>query len=103
MAREASPSLSDINLNDLDLFASGDVHAVWRRLRREAPVFWSDGTAAYPGFWSITKYADIVAISRDPATFSSAGGILLTTDPATAQTLGKSMITMDPPRHVRLR
>jgi cytochrome P450 len=103
MAQHASQGLTDIDLNDLDLFASGDLHAVWRRLRQEAPVFWSEGTAVYPGFWSITKYADIVAISRDPAAFSSAGGILLTTDPATAHTLGKSMITMDPPRHVRLR
>jgi cholest-4-en-3-one 26-monooxygenase len=103
MTQEASLGLTGIDLNNLDLFVTGDLHAVWRRLRREAPVFWSDGTAAYPGFWSITKYEDIVAISRDPATFSSAGGILLTTDPATAHTLGRSMITMDPPRHVRLR
>ncbi len=103
MTQELSLGPAGIDLNDLDLFAGGDLHAVWRRLRHEAPVFWSDGTATYPGFWSLTKYEDIVAVSRDPGSFSSAGGILFTTDPATTHTLGKSMITMDPPRHVRLR
>jgi cytochrome P450 len=103
MTQNVSLGLTDINLNDLDLFAHGDLHAVWRLLRRQAPVFWTEGTASYPGFWSLARYQDIVTVSRDPGTFSSAGGILLTTDPATAHTLGKSMITMDPPRHVRLR
>src|SRR5689334_1282887 len=96
-------NLADIDLNDLDLFASGDLHDVWRLLRAEAPVHWTNGTAAYPGFWSLTRYADVLAVSRDPETFSSAGGILLTTDPKTSHSLGKSMITSDPPRHARLR
>jgi cytochrome P450 len=103
VASDASPGPADIDLNDLDQFAQSDMHQVWRLLRRQAPVYWTGGTAAYPGFWSITRYEDIVTISRDPGAFSSAGGIQLTTDPATAHTLGKSMITMDPPRHVRLR
>ena len=48
------------------------------RLRREAPVAWSPGDgagSAGTGFWSVTRYADIVAASRDVATFSSSRGV----------------------------
>jgi cytochrome P450 len=31
----------------------------------------------FPGFWILTRYEDIRGVYRDPATFSSAGGILL--------------------------
>ena len=43
------------------------------RLRREAPVAWSAGGGS--GFWSVSRYADIVAASRDVATFSSSRGV----------------------------
>ena len=35
------------------------------RLRREAPVAWSPDEGS--GFWSVSRYADIVAASRDVA------------------------------------
>jgi cytochrome P450 len=94
-----------------ETFAANRAHAIWRRLRREEPVAWvppahgHDGRA-YPGFWNITKYADIVTISRDPATFISGQGITLGTTPEHAGPeagLGKMLIVTDPPRHVRLR
>jgi len=43
------------------------------RLRREAPVAWSPDEGS--GFWSVSRYADIVAASRDVAMFSSARGV----------------------------
>jgi len=43
------------------------------RLRREAPVAWSPDEGS--GFWSVSRYADIVAASRDVATFSSSRGV----------------------------
>jgi cholest-4-en-3-one 26-monooxygenase len=100
-------TLDDINLLDSDIFAQGAPHDQWKFLRAHAPIHWQPGVEGwFPGFWSITKYEDIVAISRDPATFISSHGIVIGTTPENATPaagLGKMLITMDPPRHVRLR
>lgn len=104
MTTDLSPA--DINLADPDFFRTGDVHRAWTVLRREAPVHWNPGSDGIPGFWSITRYHDVLAISRDPETFISGRGIAMFTnpeDPELAAGFGKSMITTDPPRHVRLR
>lgn len=101
-----------VDLKDPDLYASGIPHEVFARLRRECPVYWNpeaDGT----GFWALTKYEDIVTVSKDPALFSSArerGGhrifneheqaIGASGDPSLFQA---SMISMDPPEQVRYR
>ncbi|MBI2761047.1 MAG: cytochrome P450 [Chloroflexi bacterium] len=97
-------SLSDINFVDPDVFVRGEQHAMWRLLRRKAPVFWNEGTPEFPGFWCMTKYDDVMTVSRDPATFISGKGITLNlhpdfNDPA----FGRMMIMTDPPRHVRMR
>ncbi|BAC68576.1 hypothetical protein AQJ43_29045 [Streptomyces avermitilis] len=54
-------SATAIDLDDLDLFVSGDPHAAWARLRREAPLHWNagpDGT----GHGALTRYADVETI-----------------------------------------
>jgi len=98
-------------MGDPEPFVRGEQHEYFRRLRQEAPVSWNEGMAfenglSFPGFWNITKYADVLAISRDPATFISSHGITMGTNPENAGPaagLGKMMIVTDPPRHVRLR
>lgn len=105
--------LSDVNLADPDLFVQGPPHDIWKLLRQEAPVHWNRGWEqagiTVPGFWSITKYDDIIAISRDPQTFISGQGITMGSHafnaarPDPSSGLGKMMIVTDPPRHVRLR
>lgn len=89
-----------------DLFASGtfattDMHAVWRTLRREAPVSWHP--VDDDGFWSVTRYDDVQYVLRDHLAFTSEKGSLLTLlgkgDPAG----GRQMAVTDPPRHKRLR
>jgi cytochrome P450 len=92
-----------INLTDPDLYSRGDPYAVWRWLREHDPVHWHP-PAVLPGFWVLTKYDDVRAVYRDPATFSSAGGILLRpenygNDPGG----GRTMALTDPPRHRQLR
>jgi cytochrome P450 len=60
----------------------------------------------FPGFWSVTKYADVIAVSRDTTTYSSRRGISMMVDPENptpASGAGKMLITIDPPQHVRLR
>jgi cytochrome P450 len=93
----------EINLTDPDLYSHGDPYAVWRWLRKHDPVHWHP-PAELPGFWVFTKYDDVRAVYRDPATFSSAGGILLRPenyggDPGGSRTLALT----DPPRHRQLR
>ena len=85
-------------------YADGPPHALFRRLRAEDPVSWQragDGSA----FWAVTKYADVVQVSRDPATFSSyAGGTMIAdAPPAQLAVLRMMMLNMDPPQHTKLR
>jgi cytochrome P450 len=94
-------SLSEIDLLDLDNFVQGVPHHWFRLLREEAPVYWHP-TREGSGFWVLTKYHDLVAVSMDTATFSSARGITLPDQQFFAgQYL--MMITTDPPRHTKLR
>ncbi|HEX5615867.1 MAG TPA: cytochrome P450 [Acidimicrobiia bacterium] len=101
--------LSDIDLLDRDAFTSGVPHEWFTFLRHEAPVYKHpepDG----PGFWVLTKHADIVAVGRDAETFSShqaRGGVVgLEERPQEAGEFeggGNLMLTMDPPEHTRYR
>jgi cytochrome P450 len=93
-----------INLTDPDLYSHGDPHAAWRWLREHDPVHWHFPAGEFPGFWALTKYDDVQAVYHDPATFSSAGGILLRpetygSDPGGGHTLALT----DPPNHRKLR
>jgi cytochrome P450 len=61
----------DYNLTDPTFFAHGDTDAIWRRLRREDPVHWTQGRLKH-GFWSVTKYNDVKNVFlRDNKTFLS--------------------------------
>ena len=83
-----------------DTFAEGFPHEVFRELRREAPVCWHEGDySAGPGYWIVSRYRTIKAISRQPLLFSSASG-------TSVEDRGVdfvSMIDMDPPDHRRYR
>lgn len=73
-------------------------------LRRHEPVYWHPEPGGR-GFWAITRHADVQAVSRDSATFSSAlGGTMIVDVPeeALAQ-VRMSIINMDPPQHARYR
>ena len=108
----------DINLNDASLFENEQAHDLLRILRHEDPVHWNPGGEKSNGFWSLTRYDDVLFVSRNPEMFISSKGIagpglrpealaeLAATDPGTAaQSSGgnASIITMDPPRHVKMR
>lgn len=80
---------------DID-FVSGEFwgrnpHDELAWLRANAPVYW-DGQV-----WGITRYADLKAISKDPATFSNAQGIRPDSGPI------PMMIDMDDPEHFQRR
>ena len=100
--------LSDIDLLDRDRFTEGVPHEWFTYLRREAPVYHHPEPGG-PGFWVITKHADVVAVGRDGATFSSdqkRGGVVqLEGRPEDYQFEqgGNLMLTMDAPEHTRYR
>jgi len=55
-------------------------------------------------FWSVTRLDDLVAVSRDPTTFSSAVGHIQIYDvDDDVRDARASMIDLDPPIHTRLR
>src|SRR5882757_564435 len=97
---------SDINLLDKDRFAVGMPHEWFTWLRQNAPVYRHPEPGG-PGFWVLSKHADITAVSRDSANFSSDvdnGGILGLTEAERAPVTltakgGKSIPLMDPPAH----
>jgi cytochrome P450/nitrite reductase/ring-hydroxylating ferredoxin subunit len=107
-ATVAAPSiegiaLDDVDLTDLDVWEER-VPVEWLALlRREAPVHWQeerDGS----GFWALTRYDDIVAVSKDWETYSSElGGTSLQDLTREEIELRKAMIDTDPPAHTRLR
>jgi cytochrome P450 len=100
--------------------ANGYPHAAWARLRREAPVFWTERADAFP-FWAVTKHADIVAISRQPRLWQNAPRLAVFPDlerevekrmAETGQTMEQArqqqpdvrhLLNMDPPDHGRFR
>jgi cholest-4-en-3-one 26-monooxygenase len=96
--------LEGIDLIDPDSYADGVPHEMFARLRREAPVCRHEQPGATP-FWAITRYRDIVSVSRDWATYSSERrGALLGEPPEEAlATQRLMMLNMDPPRHSKLR
>jgi cytochrome P450 len=78
-----------------------DPTEVYRRLRDEAPVYYSERY----GFYALSRFADLVAAHRDWKGFSSAHGIELNTlsqDPELIKSF-RSIIMMDPPEHDRFR
>src|SRR4051794_41687013 len=55
---------------------AGDPYPAFAELRAEDPIHRYEGEAGE--LWMITRHADIPTIARDPATFSSQQGVLLT-------------------------
>ncbi len=103
MSAVAGVSLSDVDLTDLDRWSLGAPHEWFALLRSEAPVFWQDERDGR-GFWSLTRYADILAASKDYASFSSETGGTSLMDLTPEQVQSRmSMLDSDPPKHRRLR
>jgi cytochrome P450 len=77
----------------------GDPTEVYRRLRNEAPVYFSEKY----GFWALSRWDDVAAAHKDYAAFSSSYGtdLHLLSDPE--KIAYKMIIFMDPPEHDRMR
>lgn len=111
MADQIDVALSEINLSDIEFWAKpwAERNAAFATLRRENPIAFFEEPIIEPfpqgpGYFAITRLADILAISRNPEVFSSASGAVSVLDlPAEMNEFFGSMISMDDPRHARLR
>src|SRR6516165_7552159 len=90
-----------VDLTDLDMWVRGVPYDEFARLRRQAPVAWSPDQGS--GFWSVHRYADIIAASRDVATFSSARGVSFEEPTDEDMAARRTIIDTDPPEHAKLR
>ena len=93
-----------VDLADPDLYTGGVPHALFAELRRDAPVHWNP-LPDEPGFWAVTRYDDIAAISRDTETFSSwLGGTMIRDESVVPLDIWRqTMLNMDPPQHTQYR
>ena len=91
----------EVQLDDPTTYLSGPPHEFFDRLRSEEPVHWHESARYAPGFWVVTKYADVIGVERDVKTFSSARGGALLDDQSEGTEL--MMLNQDPPQHTRLR
>lgn len=111
MEPQSRMRVDDIRLGDPDFWTlpAEEREGVFVTLRRERPVSFHEEPelpilGKGPGFWALTRYADILEVSRNPETFSSArGGVNIIDQPPQLNEFFGSMIVMDDPRHTRLR
>ena len=81
-----------------DSFYAGDPFPHYARLRDEAPVAWNDTL----GFWAVSRWDEVMAVSTDPETFCSGRGILVMEIGAQYDT-PPTMMHTDPPEHTVYR
>lgn len=95
----------NLDIFDPDIYVGGVPHEAFRVLRAEKPVSFQAEPPDGRGFWAVTKHADIVAISKDPGTFSSWRGGTNIPDypPDSLEVIRMLMVNMDPPQHNKFR
>ncbi len=90
------------DITDPNAYRDGIPHAVFKEMRDAEPV----ALREYEGrpYWAITRYADLLTVTRDPKTYSSARGMTNLPDLTENQmNARRSIIDTDAPEHVRLR
>ncbi len=106
-AEVAATPLDELNPASVSRFDNDTIWPVFERLRREDPVHFTP-ESEYGPYWSITRWADIMAVDTNHEAFSSALGIALQDLEALAEQErvmgprrrgGAGFITMDPPEH----
>lgn len=105
MATLAEDRLTALDPSLPERFADGSAHAMFARLRREAPVHYC-AAGAFGPFWSISCYDDITAIEAQPLVFSSEaklGGVSIIDINQSDANYLESFIMMDPPHHTGKR
>ena len=99
--------IASLELARRELWTDGPPHDVFRDMRRECPIHWTESFGDFPdeaGFWSVTTAQDVHTVSRDWATYSSeAGGVIAASGGFPIELARAMFIGMDPPKHDRLK
>ena len=104
-------ALGDIDLGDLAFWTRplDEREGAFATLRAERPVSFHrepeppPGIPQGPGFWALTRHADVLEASRSPDLFCSGRGSNIGDLTPELNEFFGSMINMDDPRHARLR
>ncbi|MBA3653462.1 MAG: cytochrome P450 [Actinobacteria bacterium] len=103
-------SVDQIDLSDIEFWARpyAERDAAFTTLRAERPIaFFTEPEIAAlppgPGYYALTRHADVVAASKNAQLFCSGKGTNIADLPPDFLDFFGSMINMDDPRHARLR
>ena len=108
---------SEFDFTDPDLNLAGIPHEEFAALRRSAPVHWVEQSPqaragmseeSGTGYWAVTRHADVLAVSKNSAVFSSRANAVIIRNPETAtrESIEPSkvvIINQDAPEHTQLR
>jgi cytochrome P450 len=94
-------SLADITSHDT--YVDGVPRDTFRYLRENDPVHWTEESDGGRGFWSLTKYDDVLLASRSTDIYSSRFGIRLEDMDEEETEARRTMMEMDSPEHTKLR
>lgn len=99
------PTCPHIDFNNPETFRGGLPREAFSYLRREEPVYWHEADADTPGYWAITRQAELDYVSKNPQLFSSAERTCMLQNPSAEEIemMRMLMINMDPPRHLKFR
>jgi cytochrome P450 len=79
-------------------------YEVFAGLRARDPVAFVEHPDGHRGAWVVSRHAELVAVSRDPQTFSSRDGVVSMADLEPDQLEARrTLLEEDPPRHTALR
>jgi cytochrome P450 len=94
-----NPDIDPLELVDAGRYAQrGYPHDLWTRLRAEEPVAYVTAPGFEP-FWAVTKHADVMDVSKQPARFSNARGITLARAGQPPMPPSEMLVLLDPPKH----
>ena len=99
--------IAEVELHNPDIFVRGVPHDAFRVLRKEAPIYFQkeSGDRRGRGYWALTKHEDVIAVSKDPARFSShrGGTNIEDYEEEDLSAIQMMMVNMDPPQHNQFR
>lgn len=90
------------DLTSHDTFVSGPPFNTFARLRRDDPLHWTEWDGG-KGFWSITRYSDILEMNRNTKVFSSALGIRMEDQTYEEYLARRTFQETDAPDHMQIR
>ena len=94
-------------LSEREHWQDGPPHELFKQLRRECPVHFTERFTEYPGepgYWSVTTADDVHTVSRDWQTYSSElGGVTALSAVFPIELTRAMFIGMDPPKHDRVK